>query len=198
MDIIKGKIKILGVDPGSQRTGVAVLELNLPKNGRFQRLNQMKPLQAGVLSSQSTEFHQRILDITVSFEKNLFETKPDFVVFEKVFLGKNPDSAFKLGHIRGALMVEALKQKCAVFEMATRKVKKIVTGSGAADKTQVLLSLCQVLQISPQSFQGLSEDASDALALAYAFVIDQLPSLEGLFDAQTKVHKREVLSEENR
>ena len=176
-----GKIKILGVDPGSLRTGIAVVELNLSNHGRLQSLNQIKPLHAGVLSSQAGDFHQRILEITTSFEKNLQEIQPDFVVFEKVFLGKNPDSAFKLGHIRGALMVQALKLNRPLYEMATRKVKKIVTGHGGAEKEQVLLSLCHALQISPRAFSGLTEDASDALALAYAFVVDQLPNLEGLF-----------------
>lgn len=177
----KGKIRILGVDPGSQRTGVAMVELHLPPHGRLHSLNQIKPIHAGVLSANASDFHQRILEISQSFENSLRETAPDFVVFEKVFLGKNPDSAFKLGHIRGALVVHALKHQVPVFEMATRKVKKIVTGHGGAEKGQVLLSLCHSLQISPQAFQGLTEDASDALALAYAFVVDQLPNLEGLF-----------------
>lgn len=177
----KRLIRILGVDPGSQRTGVALVEFHLSAVSGFQQFKQIKPLHAGVLSSSSADFQQRIADIAVSFEKKMLETKPDFVVFEKVFLGKNPDSAFKLGHVRGALMVAALRQEAMLFEMATRKVKKIVTGHGGAEKQQVLLSLCHTLQISPQAFAHLSEDASDALALAYAFVIDQWPRLEGLF-----------------
>lgn len=175
------KIRILGVDPGSQRTGIAVVEFHLPQTAQFQQMSQIKPLQAGVLSAQSASFHQRIVEITGSFENHLLESRPDFVVFEKVFLGKNPDSAFKLGHIRGALMVAALKHRLVVHEMATRKVKKIVTGHGGAEKKQVLLSLCHSLKIAPAAFEQLTEDASDALALAYAFVIDQWPSLEGLF-----------------
>ncbi len=171
----------MGVDPGSQRTGVALVELHLPNQGRLLSLNQIKPIHAGVLSSKAENFHQRILEISLSFENSLQSTQPDFIVFEKVFLGKNPDSAFKLGHIRGSLVVQALKHQIPVHEMAARQVKKIVTGHGGAEKGQVLLSLCHVLQISPQAFQGLTEDASDALALAYAFVVDQLPNLEGLF-----------------
>jgi crossover junction endodeoxyribonuclease RuvC len=190
VNFLDQKIRILGVDPGSQRTGIAMLEFHLPKAGSFQQMNQIKPLQAGVLSAKSTDFHQRILEITSSFETHLLESRPDFVVFEKVFLGKNPDSAFKLGHIRGALMVAALKHRVVLHEMATRKVKKIVTGNGGSEKKQVLLSLCHSLKISPEAFENLTEDASDALALAYAFVIDQWPSLEGLFQ---KLRQQDIL-----
>ncbi len=88
-------------------------------------------------------------------------------MIEQIFLGKNADSAFKLGHARGVCMYEALKAKSEIREYATRHVKKIVTGSGASDKIQVQKALEKLLNIPLQG----SVDASDALALAYHHAI---------------------------
>lgn len=85
------------------------------------------------------------------------------VVIEQIFLGKNVDSAFKLGHARGICMHEAVVAGAEVREYATRLVKKLVTGSGAADKMQVQMALQRLLQVSIEG----TLDASDALALAY-------------------------------
>lgn len=146
---------ILGVDPGSRVTGIGVLEVDR---------DRIKHLFHGVISAPIHDtFPARISRIGIDFRKILERFSPDVVVIEKIFLGKNADSAFKLGHARGVCMYEAVVAGTEVREYATRLVKKMVTGSGAADKIQVQIALERLLQTPIKG----ALDASDALALAY-------------------------------
>src|SRR5690606_34206106 len=86
---------------------------------------------------------------------------PSAVVIERIFLGRNADSAFKLGHARGVCLQAAAAAGVEVFEYAARHVKKAVTGSGAAEKEHVKLIVENLLGIRTEFL-----DASDALALA--------------------------------
>lgn len=158
------KIRVLGVDPGTQNTGYGLIDIS--RAGRSQKLSAQC---MGAITSPSKELSLRLLDIGRDFGALLDKLQPQVVVIEKIFLAKNVDSAFKLGHARGILMYEALQRKMLVVEIATRIVKKVVTGTGAADKLQVQKSLSFLLKLSPQAFDSVPLDASDALALAYTF-----------------------------
>jgi crossover junction endodeoxyribonuclease RuvC len=145
---------ILGIDPGSRFLGYGVIEL---KNER------MHPIEYGVLKFDSNEnLSQRLLEIGKGLRDLMVSFKPDHVSLEKIFLGKNADSAFKLGHARGVVIYEALIAQAEVFEYATRSVKKGITGSGAAEKDHVRLVVQNLLKLPPVK----SLDASDALAMA--------------------------------
>lgn len=150
---------ILGLDPGSHNTGFGVLSFNSGK---------LKYIDHGVITAPSTfGFLARIELIAGEIAKLVERIAPQITVVEKIFLGKNADSAFKLGHIRGICLIEALKIKSEVIEYAARSVKKGVTGSGASSKEQVQMMLYAALGLKMSSHSTLKIDASDALALAY-------------------------------
>ncbi|MBX3041995.1 MAG: crossover junction endodeoxyribonuclease RuvC, partial [Bdellovibrionaceae bacterium] len=113
-------------------------------------------------------FGTRLSQLSTSIQELLEKHRPQHVVLEKIFLGKNADSAFKLGHARGVLMSQAALSGAEISEYAARQVKKGVTGSGAASKEDV--------QAVVQNLLGLSQiqriDASDALALACYHVFE--------------------------
>ena len=157
-------LRIMGVDPGSRASGYALMEVRL--GGRELHFFAKN---VGVIRSQSELFSTRLREIGQDFNKLLIQQAPHIVVLEKIFLSKNVDSAFKLGHARGILMYEAARQNVRIEELATRAAKKLVSGSGAADKLQVRSSLQYLLKIPPSVFDSLPLDASDALALAYGF-----------------------------
>lgn len=145
---------ILGIDPGSRFLGFGVISY---ENGT------LKPLEYGVLKFDAEEnLSQRLLEIGQGVRELFQEYKPQHVSIEKIFLGKNADSAFKLGHARGVVIYEALREKIEVFEYATRVVKKGITGNGGSDKEHVRTVIQNILKIPPVK----SLDASDALALA--------------------------------
>lgn len=148
---------ILGIDPGSRFLGFAALEVSsaMPL--------VMKPLEYGVLKFDSSEvLSQRLLEIGEGVRDLMGSYKPDHISIEKIFLGKNADSAFKMGHARGVVIYEALKARVQLYEYATRVVKKGITGNGGAEKEHVRMVLQNLLKIPPVK----SLDASDALAMA--------------------------------
>lgn len=150
-------MRILGIDPGSQVTGFGLI--NVTAEGL------MKHVTHGVIAPPSKlEFYERLSILAGEIEALIEKVKPDIVVVERIFLGKNADSAFKLGHVRGVAVAAALKAGCSLTEYAARAVKKGVTGNGAASKEQV-----QVILYAALGLRGLPAklDASDALALAF-------------------------------
>ena len=145
---------ILGIDPGSRFLGYAVLCVEG---------NQMKALDFGVLKfDPDIPLTSRLQSIGLGVRELFFKHKPQHMSLEKIFLGKNADSAFKMGHARGVVVYEALLAGCEVHEYATRVVKKGITGNGGAEKEHVRLVVQTMLKLAPIK----SLDASDALAMA--------------------------------
>lgn len=172
---------ILGIDPGSRFLGFAALQVHQV------RPLVMKPIEYGVLKFDSQEnLSQRLLEIGDGIRDLMQTYKPDHVSLEKIFLGKNADSAFKMGHARGVVIYEALKAEVDVYEYATRAVKKGITGKGSAEKEHVRLVLQNLLKLPPIK----SLDASDALAMA-CFHATQL-SLINLQNPSKNPKKKEL------
>lgn len=147
---------ILGIDPGSQITGFGVIDVSKEK---------VRAVSHGIiqLKTGSLTFNDRLLLLSQNLDLILQKYQPNTVVVEKLFLGKNPDSAFKLGHARGICIAKAMENCSAIYEYTPREVKKTITGSGGSDKLQVAEVLKFLLNITQFDFL----DASDALALAY-------------------------------
>lgn len=145
---------ILGVDPGSQNLGFGILEVS----------KTIRATSFGVIDGGPGLFTDRLGIILDEFVKLIEEKKPAVVVLERVFLGRNVDSAFKLGHARGLVVACAARSKIPLVEYAARQVKKGVTGSGAADKVQVATCVFAHLGLKPKT--QIPFDATDALALA--------------------------------
>lgn len=145
---------IIGIDPGTRVAGFGVIERVA---GRWVHR------ESGVVKLPDTWPLARRLALLQSQLKPLWSRWPKAqTAVEKVFLGKNADSAFKLGHARGVCMMLAADAGSEVFEYAARSIKKSVTGSGGATKEHVAIVVCQLLGVKLTG----PFDASDALALA--------------------------------
>lgn len=145
---------ILGIDPGSRITGFGVVQVS---DGKIQHVNH-----GVILLQKASTFAHRLLELGLALQEIIAKYKPDQVSVEKIFLGKNPDSAFKLGHARGVVIYEAMRAQVEVHEYATRVVKQGVTGSGGASKEEVQIVVARLLNL--KAIARL--DASDALAMA--------------------------------
>lgn len=156
---------ILGIDPGSRFLGYGVVSVTA---------GQVKAVDFGVLKfNPDIPLTERLLTIGEGVQQLFARFNPDQLSLEKIFLSKNADSAFKLGHARGVIIYEALKARAEVFEYATRVVKKGITGNGGAEKEHVRLVVQNMLGLG----QVKSLDASDALAMA-CFHASQLRVIE--------------------
>ena len=148
----QGHARILGLDPGSLRTGFGVIDC---RNGTLTIVAQGCIATAGgPLADRLRLIHARVAELIV-------EHRPAEVAVERVFLSKNADSALKLGQARGAALA-AVPSSLAVHEYAPRAVKLAVVGAGGAEKAQVAHMVKQLLRVDLR----LGADAADALAVA--------------------------------
>jgi crossover junction endodeoxyribonuclease RuvC len=150
---------IIGLDPGSLFTGYGVVQIN---PDQYDGRNPTYITHGVIKNTSKDEMSSRLLKIGEELAKVFANHQPKAVVVEKIFLGKNVDSAFKLGHVRGVAIYHAQKMGAEVHEYAAREVKKGITGYGAAEKEQVRFLVTNYLKIS----QKIEIDAADALALA--------------------------------
>lgn len=148
------RVRILGIDPGSQRTGYGVIECG-PSSSTPVAHGCITPGAAG------TALSARLRHIFDGVQALIERYQPDEVAIEKVFLNRNVDSALKLGHARGAALC-AVPQSLPVFEYTPRAIKLAVVGFGGAEKAQVSHMIRALLTVQDR----LSADASDALAVA--------------------------------
>lgn len=145
----------MGIDPGSRVTGFGILDIEGER---------VTHVQHGVISLQDEpHFQGRLSGLNQTLFELIGRYQPDWIVVEKMFLSKNPKTAFILGHARGVVLAQVGQSGAQLAEYPPRVVKKTITGSGAADKAEVALVLQRLLGLS--QFSHL--DSSDALALAW-------------------------------
>jgi crossover junction endodeoxyribonuclease RuvC len=146
---------VLGIDPGSETTGWGVVE------GDSRRY---KLVEYGTLKASPRErFAARLLKIHSGVESLIEKFKPDVCAVEESFFALNAQTALKLGHVRGVVLVAAERAGVEIGEYAPRLIKQVIVGYGAAEKHQVQEMVRVLLKLTnaPQPF-----DASDALAVA--------------------------------
>jgi crossover junction endodeoxyribonuclease RuvC len=145
-------VRILGLDPGSRRTGFGFIE---------SRGGTLTVVAHGCLNVASAAPMARLRLIFEGLRALMSEHAPVEVAIERVFVSRNVDSALKLGQARGAALC-AVPQGIPVFEYAPRAIKLAVVGSGAAEKLQVAHMIRTLLALSERP----GADAADALAVA--------------------------------
>jgi crossover junction endodeoxyribonuclease RuvC len=145
-------VRILGLDPGSRRTGFGVIECQGP---------DYKHVAHGCIAVAGLEIAERLRRIFEALQALINEHGPGEIAVERVFVNRNVDSALKLGQARGAALC-AIPLGVPVFEYAPRAIKLALVGSGAAEKVQVAHMIKTLLQLD----EKISPDASDALAIA--------------------------------
>ncbi|NQZ53759.1 MAG: crossover junction endodeoxyribonuclease RuvC [Piscirickettsiaceae bacterium] len=146
-------IRILGIDPGSRKTGFGIIEIN----GR-----KIQHVINGRLLVGDGDFPNRLKQIFEGLTDIIERYQPDMMAIEKVFLHKNADSALKLGQARGAAICAGVSQDLSVHEYSATQIKKAVVGNGHAKKDQVQYMMSVILSLS----EVPEEDAADALACA--------------------------------
>jgi crossover junction endodeoxyribonuclease RuvC len=147
--------RILGIDPGSQRTGIGIIEVD--EAGRSRHV-----FNCAINLLDNESFASRLKQIFDDIGAIIADHAPSEAAIERVFVSKNADSALKLGQARGAAICAVVSRGLSVSEYAAREVKQSVVGTGAGDKSQVQHMVGVLLNIR----EKLQADAADALAIA--------------------------------
>ncbi len=146
---------ILGIDPGTQIMGYALLKVEGSKT-QVLLMDVLKLTQHKDIYERLEKIHSKVSEIIKLY-------KPQTFAIEAPFFGKNVQSMLKLGRAQGVAIAAAMHAGILVTEYSPKKVKQSITGNGNADKDQVWKMLQRILNIEekPQYF-----DATDALAVA--------------------------------
>ncbi len=147
---------ILGLDPGSRKTGYALLK----RTG-----NSFESIEFGVIKSHNLDEHadrlKRIYDEVTELIKRF---TPDQCAVETPVYGKDPLAMLKLGRAQAACIMAIVNSGLEVTEYYPKAVKKSITGNGNAAKEQVAYMLSKLLNAN---LDNISDDATDALAVAW-------------------------------
>jgi crossover junction endodeoxyribonuclease RuvC len=144
-------IRILGIDPGLNRTGFGVIEVGG---------GCLRPVTAGVIRVPAGELAQRLAHILSELAAVIRATQPTEAAVEKVFVNVNAQSTLLLGQARGAALCAAVSAGLKVHEYTALQVKQAVVGYGKADKIQVQKMVQHLLALG----RPPGADAADALA----------------------------------
>lgn len=148
--------RILGVDPGSQITGFAVLE---QARGTLTLVEQ-----GSIRAGRGGELAPRLETIYRAVVAVIERTRPDVIAVESAFHGLNVRSVIQLSHARAVILLAASMNGISVFEYAPRSVKSAVVGYGGAEKSQV--GKMVRLLVRGAEREEIGPDAADAIAIA--------------------------------
>lgn len=147
-------MRVLGIDPGSRHLGWGILA---------QIGTRLEHVAHGVIDVDvGGAFAERLVEIDDELARVIGAHAPGAAAVESLFFAKNAQSAAKLGHARGVVLLRLARAGLAVHEYAPALVKRTVVGKGAAEKEQVARVMTAVLRLSAPP----RLDAADALAVA--------------------------------
>lgn len=147
-------MRVIGIDPGTRSMGWGVVERIGTRQIHIGH-GLIKPPLDGT-------FSDRLIAIDDELEAVIAQHEPDASAVEGIFFSKDPQSAAKLGHARGVILLRLRRAGLSVHEYPPAQVKRVVVGRGRADKRQVAMLVQAALGLDaiPPS------DAADALAVA--------------------------------
>ncbi len=149
-------MRILGIDPGLQRTGFGVIEAQGAK---------LHYVASGTISTTEAPRGDLPLRLKIIFEgvREVVERyRPDCAAAEIVFVNVNPQSTLLLGQARGAALAALVSGGLPVAEYTALQMKKAIVGHGLATKAQVQAMVQRLLALPGVP----GKDAADALGLA--------------------------------
>jgi len=154
-------MKILGVDPGLEATGIALVEFNASK------------LEIKFGDTIYTDFKASLpekLAFIYNYIKNITSFYfPDWIVVEDVFTKRYPFSATKIAQVQAVVFLIAGLLNIPVKTYHPTEIKKAIAGNGRANKEEVAKAVSTLFSIKNEK---LSEHVIDALALIYYFIIE--------------------------
>lgn len=152
-------VRVLGVDPGTAVTGWGVVE---------RRAGTVTHLAHGTVTTEARwTLGAKLAAIHASLADLCREWQPDVVALEQNFVGRNVQSAFRIGEVRGIALLAAATAGLTIAEYPPATVKLAVTGTGRAEKEQVQRAIARELRV----VEPMVADAADALAIALCHLL---------------------------
>jgi len=150
----KRSIRVLGIDPGFDRLGLAVVEGDPSKP---------TVVWSACVTPAKGPLHLRLAAVSFAVESALTTYAPGAVVLETLFFSKNKKTALAVAEARGAILAVIGKTDIPVIETSPAAIKIAVTGHGSADKASVIRMIPRLVALPPKK---RLDDEFDAIAAA--------------------------------
>lgn len=148
-------MKVLALDPGYDRLGVAVVEKQSGK--------EVLLFSACIETDKQTDLSIRIHQVGRALVGLLKNYKPDAVGIETLFFNKNQKTAIGVAQVRGVILYLAHEAGAKIFEFGPQEIKVAITGYGKSDKKAVIDMVKRLVQNAPEK---ALDDEYDAIAVA--------------------------------
>ncbi len=153
-------MRVLGIDPGYDRMGIAVVE--------GMREKPSLVFSTCVQTNNKDSFAQRLYIVTNELKRIISLYNPDTVAIEEVFFSKNQKTAMLVAHVRGAILYLLADLGLPSEEYNPGAIKIAITGEGRAEKRQMI---DMIQKLIPIKAKGLLDDEYDAIAIALTHLV---------------------------
>lgn len=147
---------VLGIDPGFERLGIAVIEKQKSEKERVIFSTCFK-------TSAKLSFDERLVLIGEEISRVIKKYQPEILAIETLFLTTNQKTVMHVAEARGVVIYEATKANLEIHEFSPPQIKVATTGHGQADKNQIIKMVKMLVKIDTEK---KSDDEMDAIAVA--------------------------------
>lgn len=154
--------RVLAVDPGYERLGLAVLEKNLGK--------EVLLFSTCLQTPKNLPPEERLLMIKNETERIIKEFNPVYLAIEGLFFSKNKKTALMVAEARGVVLGVSAENNIPVSEINPLRVKIAVTGYGRSKKTDVFFMVRKLVKLPDKK---MFDDEIDAVAIGLAFLAEK-------------------------
>lgn len=160
--------RILGIDPGYERLGIAILEKT--KSSKEEVL-----FSVCFKTDKNLEFAQRLKLIGIEVKRVIKKYKPEILAIESLFSNTNQKTVMHVSEARGVIIYEAIQANLKIFEASPPQIKLAVSGDGRASKEQIIKMVKMLVDIDTRPTElrksfgrdsKTSDDELDAIAIA--------------------------------
>lgn len=159
-------MRIIAIDPGYERLGLAVLKKQPPKVAPFIKGDYQKRevllYSACIKTAKELPHAERLLKISDAIAEAVKKHKPKALAIETLFLHTNQKTAMRVAEARGAILTEAARAGLPVFEYSPLQIKIAVTGYGRSEKYQVTEMVKKLIALPEKE---RLDDEYDAIAV---------------------------------
>ena len=148
-------MRILAIDPGYERMGVAVVEKN---NSKKDELVYSECFRTSV----KDEFNDSLLEIGNEIERLIKEYSPNALAIEQLYFNTNQKTAINVAKVLGVITYVCKKYSLTSFEYSPLQIKNAVTGYGKSTKKQIAKMVPQLIDIRKEI---KLDDEYDAIAI---------------------------------
>lgn len=154
-------MRVLGVDPGFDRLGLAVLEGDP---------SRPEVVWSDCITPAKGRAEARLAAVYDAVASAILQHRPDKLSLETLFFSTNKKTALAVAESRGAILAAAGAHRIAISEYSPGQVKLAVTGHGAADKGAIARMIPHLISLPPKK---RLDDELDAIAVAIAGLADR-------------------------